>query len=170
MSEWIGFIGLGMMGRGMAHNLLRAGFVLTVWNRTASRMDDLVAAGATAAASPAEVLGLPGAVRAPVGAVGRPELAHVDVQPLLLGGGRERVVGRRHAGELAPVDPRIGQRLVRLDRTGNGDERDERGEGDKDDRGLPALERVATGPARRREEARLDSGRTGSRGWLGHPR
>ncbi len=55
MSEWIGFIGLGMMGRGMAHNLLRAGFVLTVWNRTASRMDDLVAAGATAAASPAEV-------------------------------------------------------------------------------------------------------------------
>jgi len=55
MSERIGFIGLGMMGRGMAHNLLRAGFMLTVWNRTASRMDDLVAAGATAAASPAVV-------------------------------------------------------------------------------------------------------------------
>ena len=55
MSERIGFIGLGTMGRGMAYNLLRAGFALTVWNRTASRMDDLVAAGATAAASPAEV-------------------------------------------------------------------------------------------------------------------
>ncbi|NTV99904.1 MAG: NAD(P)-dependent oxidoreductase [Oscillochloris sp.] len=55
MSEQIGFIGLGIMGRGMASNLLRAGFALTVWNRTASRMDALVSAGATAAASPAEV-------------------------------------------------------------------------------------------------------------------
>jgi 2-hydroxy-3-oxopropionate reductase len=55
MSERIGFIGLGIMGRGMAHNLLRAGFALTVWNRTASRADELVAAGATAAASPAEL-------------------------------------------------------------------------------------------------------------------
>lgn len=53
MSERIGFIGLGIMGRGMAHNLLRAGFDLTVWNRTASRADDLVAAGAKLAASPA---------------------------------------------------------------------------------------------------------------------
>jgi 3-hydroxyisobutyrate dehydrogenase len=55
MSERIGFVGLGIMGRGMAHNLLQAGFALTVWNRTASRMDDLVAAGAAAAASPADV-------------------------------------------------------------------------------------------------------------------
>jgi 3-hydroxyisobutyrate dehydrogenase len=53
MSERIGFVGLGIMGRGMAHNLLRAGFALTVWNRTASRADDLVAAGAVLAASPA---------------------------------------------------------------------------------------------------------------------
>jgi 3-hydroxyisobutyrate dehydrogenase len=55
MSEKIGFIGLGIMGRGMAHNLLRAGFNLTVWNRTASRMDEFVAAGARAAASPADI-------------------------------------------------------------------------------------------------------------------
>ncbi|NNJ10903.1 NAD(P)-dependent oxidoreductase [Chloroflexales bacterium ZM16-3] len=58
MSERIGFIGLGIMGRGMVHNLLRAGFAVTVWNRTASRMDEFVAAGATAAASPAEVAGI----------------------------------------------------------------------------------------------------------------
>ncbi|MCY4105305.1 MAG: NAD(P)-dependent oxidoreductase [Chloroflexi bacterium] len=51
----IGFIGLGIMGRGMAHNLLRAGFTLTVWNRTRSKMADLVAAGAQAADSPAAV-------------------------------------------------------------------------------------------------------------------
>ncbi len=55
MSERIGFIGLGIMGRGMAHNLLRAGRDLVVWNRTASRMAPLVAAGATAATGPADL-------------------------------------------------------------------------------------------------------------------
>ena len=51
----IGFIGLGIMGHGMAANLLRTGFPLTIWNRTRSRMDDLVAAGARAGESPADV-------------------------------------------------------------------------------------------------------------------
>lgn len=46
MHERIGFIGLGIMGRGMAANILRAGFPLTVWNRTPGRADELVAAGA----------------------------------------------------------------------------------------------------------------------------
>ncbi|OAN46822.1 2-hydroxy-3-oxopropionate reductase [Chloroflexus islandicus] len=55
MTERIGFIGLGIMGRGMAANILRAGFPLTVWNRTPGRADELVAAGAQLAASPAEV-------------------------------------------------------------------------------------------------------------------
>lgn len=55
MSEKVGFIGLGIMGRSMALNLRKAGFDVIVWNRTASRMNDLVEAGAQAAASPAEV-------------------------------------------------------------------------------------------------------------------
>ena len=55
MSERIGFIGLGIMGRGMTLNLLKAGFAVTVWNRTASRMEPMVAAGATAGSSPADV-------------------------------------------------------------------------------------------------------------------
>lgn len=55
MSERVGFIGLGIMGRGMAHNILKAGFPLTVWNRTASRMDPLVQAGAKAGKDPADV-------------------------------------------------------------------------------------------------------------------
>lgn len=55
MSERIGFIGLGIMGQGMAANLLKAGFELTVWNRTITRMQDLVARGAHAGASPADV-------------------------------------------------------------------------------------------------------------------
>ncbi|GAB4265540.1 MAG: NAD(P)-dependent oxidoreductase [Candidatus Promineifilaceae bacterium] len=55
MTEKIGFIGLGIMGQGMARNLLKAGFDVTVWNRTASRMEPLVAAGATAVSSPVDV-------------------------------------------------------------------------------------------------------------------
>mgnify|MGYP000724167550 CR=1 FL=1 len=47
MNERIGFIGLGIMGRGMSHNLLKAGFEVGVWNRTATRMDALVDAGAS---------------------------------------------------------------------------------------------------------------------------
>lgn len=55
MDERIGFIGLGIMGRGMARNLLKAGFDLTVWNRTSSRVEVLVEAGAKAASSPADL-------------------------------------------------------------------------------------------------------------------
>ena len=55
MSETIGFIGLGIMGSGMAHNLIKAGHELVVWNRTASKTNEFVAMGATAAASPAEL-------------------------------------------------------------------------------------------------------------------
>ncbi len=55
MSKPVGFIGLGIMGRGMARNLIQAGFELRVWNRTASRIDELVEAEAVAADSPAEL-------------------------------------------------------------------------------------------------------------------
>ena len=48
MSEKVGFIGLGIMGRGMVDNLMKAGFDVTVWNRTASRMDTFVERGASA--------------------------------------------------------------------------------------------------------------------------
>lgn len=51
----IGLIGLGLMGKPMGLNLLKEGFSLTVWNRTASRAESLVAAGAKLAASPQEV-------------------------------------------------------------------------------------------------------------------
>lgn len=55
MSEKIGFIGLGIMGRPMALNLLKAGFPLTVWNRTTSKMKPLIDAGADTGTSPADV-------------------------------------------------------------------------------------------------------------------
>jgi 3-hydroxyisobutyrate dehydrogenase len=55
MAERVGFVGLGIMGRGMASNLRKAGFELRVWNRTASRMEELAQAGAIATGSPAEL-------------------------------------------------------------------------------------------------------------------
>jgi 3-hydroxyisobutyrate dehydrogenase len=55
MTESIGFIGLGIMGQGMAANLLKAGFSVRVWNRTASRMEPLIEQGAQSGSSPADV-------------------------------------------------------------------------------------------------------------------
>jgi 3-hydroxyisobutyrate dehydrogenase len=56
MSERVGFIGLGIMGSRMAANLARAGFDLTVWNRTAATARDWAAAhGAHVGESPADV-------------------------------------------------------------------------------------------------------------------
>jgi 3-hydroxyisobutyrate dehydrogenase-like beta-hydroxyacid dehydrogenase len=49
-------IGLGPMGQAMAASLLGAGHPVTVWNRTPGRADDLVAAGAVRADTPAEAL------------------------------------------------------------------------------------------------------------------
>jgi len=51
----IGFIGLGLMGRPMALNLLKAGHEIKVWARRPEAMQPLLAAGAQAAASPAEM-------------------------------------------------------------------------------------------------------------------
>src|SRR5688572_5502441 len=51
----VGFIGLGLMGKPMAHNLLKHGFAVVVHNRSRGAVDELVAAGASAVRSPAEV-------------------------------------------------------------------------------------------------------------------
>ena len=55
MPETIGFIGLGLMGRPMATNLLKAGYPLVVHSRSPQPVDGLVALGATRAESPAEI-------------------------------------------------------------------------------------------------------------------
>ena len=55
MAETIGFIGLGVMGKPMAKNLIKAGFSLVVHNRSRAAVDEVVAAGAKAGTSPADV-------------------------------------------------------------------------------------------------------------------
>lgn len=55
MADTIGFIGLGLMGKPMAHNLRKRGFPLVVHSRSPAPVDELVGAGATRADSPAAV-------------------------------------------------------------------------------------------------------------------
>ena len=55
MAQVIGFIGLGIMGRPMARNLLKAGHTLVVHSRSQGPVDEIVKAGAKAASSPKDV-------------------------------------------------------------------------------------------------------------------
>lgn len=55
-SEQVAILGLGTMGGGMAANLLKAGFPLAVYNRTAAKAQPLVGAGARLALTPAEAV------------------------------------------------------------------------------------------------------------------
>ena len=51
----VGYIGLGLMGKSIARNILKAGFPIVVNNRSRPAVDELVAEGAVAGASPAEI-------------------------------------------------------------------------------------------------------------------
>ena len=55
MSLRIGYIGLGIMGKSVARNILKAGFPLVVFNRSKEKIEELVAEGAVAATSPADL-------------------------------------------------------------------------------------------------------------------
>lgn len=83
----VGFIGLGIMGRPMARNILRAGFPLVVQSRSPGPVEELVAAGARAAADPAEL-----AAASDVAIVMVPDTADVEA---LLDGPRGLLAGAR---------------------------------------------------------------------------
>ena len=55
MAERIGFVGLGIMGKPMAINLAKGGYDVTVYNRSSAAVDEVVAQGATAGTSSADV-------------------------------------------------------------------------------------------------------------------
>ena len=56
MSESIGFVGLGNMGRAMAETLLKAGYRLRVYNRDSRKAQTLVAKGAQQVMCPSEAV------------------------------------------------------------------------------------------------------------------
>src|SRR4030067_592485 len=55
MAQRLGYIGLGIMGKAMARNLLKAGYAVTVHNRSRAAVEELAAEGAGPAASPRQV-------------------------------------------------------------------------------------------------------------------
>ena len=63
----IALLGLGVMGNGMAQNLLKAGFQLTVYNRTRSKAEALAGQGARVAGTPREAAGGAGLILSMVG-------------------------------------------------------------------------------------------------------
>jgi 3-hydroxyisobutyrate dehydrogenase-like beta-hydroxyacid dehydrogenase len=52
----VGFLGLGIMGKAMAKNLLKAGFEVMVWNRSTDKVDEISVLGAKRAARPRDVI------------------------------------------------------------------------------------------------------------------
>ncbi|MHC2626476.1 3-hydroxyisobutyrate dehydrogenase [Bradyrhizobium huanghuaihaiense] len=55
-AERLGYVGLGLMGTPMTHRLLKAGYQVTVWNRSESKVAPLVEAGARRATTPRDVM------------------------------------------------------------------------------------------------------------------
>src|ERR1700738_4186549 len=56
MIKTISYLGLGTMGSGMASNLLKAGYKLTVWNRSADKCEPFARKGARVAKTPADAV------------------------------------------------------------------------------------------------------------------
>ncbi len=87
----VGYIGLGLMGKPMALNIIKAGFPLTVHNRSRAAVDELISAGAKGAASAAEV-----AANVDVVITNLPDTP--DVEKVALGG--HGILEGAHAGSI----------------------------------------------------------------------
>src|SRR5262245_32021221 len=106
MAQVIGFIGLGIMGRPMAKNLLKAGYALIVHNRSRGAVDDLVKAGAKAGTSSRDV-----ASQCDVLITMLPNSP--DVEQVVLG--RDGVIEGARAGmvllDMSTISPLVSQKI-----------------------------------------------------------
>ena len=104
----IALIGTGVMGRGMARNLMKKGFSLTVYNRTRAKAEELVAEGAAWAD---DIAGCVAGAEAVITIVGFPK----DVEEVYFGPGG--VIANAPAGcyliDMTTTDPRLSQRIAR---------------------------------------------------------
>jgi 3-hydroxyisobutyrate dehydrogenase-like beta-hydroxyacid dehydrogenase len=117
MKETVGFIGLGGMGLAMAANVLKAGFGLRVYNRTAEKARPLVEQGAALARSPADVVEPGGIVMSMVSDDAALEAVTLGAEGLLrrLGDGIHlsmSTIAPRTARRLADVHRERGARYV----------------------------------------------------------
>ena len=100
MGESIGFIGLGIMGKPMARNLLAAGFPVTVHSRSTGPVDEVVAAGAVRADGPASV-----AAGSDITITMLPDTADVDQVLVGAGGVIEGVSEGSLVIDMSSIDP-----------------------------------------------------------------
>ena len=107
MAHVIGFIGLGIMGRPMAKNLLKAGYPLIVHSRSRGPVDELVAAGAKAGTSPKDVAG-----RSDVLITMLPNSPDVE----LVGLGKDGIVEGAKSGlifvDMSTISPLVSQKVA----------------------------------------------------------
>jgi len=107
MQTRVGFIGLGIMGRPMAKNLLRAGFPLVVHNRSRAAVDELVQLGAKAAASPREVAPLVDVIITML-----PNSPDVELVALGQDGLREGVRHGQLFIDMSTINPIVSQKIA----------------------------------------------------------
>lgn len=107
----VGYVGLGLMGKPMARNILKAGFPLTVYNRTPAKTEDLAAEGASVAPSLAELA-------AGVDVICTCVTGPRDVEAVYLGAGG--ILGAARPGalliDMSTIDPETQQRVAQAAR------------------------------------------------------
>jgi 2-hydroxy-3-oxopropionate reductase len=104
----VGYIGLGLMGKSMSRNILRAGFPLVVHNRSRAAVNELVAEGARSASSPAEV-----AEKVDVVFTNLPDSP--DVEAVVLG--EKGIIQKAHPGlvyiDNSTIKPAVARKIAR---------------------------------------------------------
>jgi 2-hydroxy-3-oxopropionate reductase len=102
----IGFIGLGIMGRPMAKNLLKAGHTLVVYDVVKASLDDVAAAGATAGSSAADV-----ATRSEIVITMLPDGPDVEAAVLGAGGVLEGIHKGSILVDMSSIDPAVSRKV-----------------------------------------------------------
>jgi 2-hydroxy-3-oxopropionate reductase len=106
MLRTIGFIGLGIMGKPMAQNLMKAGYPLVVYNRTASKAQELVSGGAKQVGAPREVADQAEVIITMV--ADSPEVEQVILDRRGRGSGESRKRGHRYE----PISPVVTKKIA----------------------------------------------------------
>jgi 2-hydroxy-3-oxopropionate reductase len=108
MPTRVGFIGLGIMGKPMAKNLIEAGFPLTVHNRSRASVDELVKHGAAAADSPREVASVVDVIITML-----PNSPDVEAVALGPGGIKDGATSGQLFIDMSTINPIVSQQIAR---------------------------------------------------------
>ncbi len=108
MSPRIGFIGLGIMGKPMARNLIKARFPLMVHNRSRAAVDELAKSGATPAASPREI-----AAASDIIVTMLPNSPDVELVALGPGGIKESARAGQLLIDMSTINPIVSQGIAK---------------------------------------------------------